>query len=147
MERILVPLDFSEVSKEVIERAEVLARALGAKIFVVHVASPDPDFVGYEAGPQTVRDQVAAEHREHHVLAQQVAEKLRRSGIEATALCPQGPTVKTILAEAEKLDVDLILLGSHGRSALYRSFLGSVSEGVLHKARCPVMIVPTERAE
>lgn len=142
MESILVPLDFSEVTNAVVERAKALADAFSAKLWFVYVASPDPDFVGYEPGPQAVRDQVAAEHRDHHRSVQQVAEKLRRQGVEATALCPQGPTVATILGEAEKLSVDLIIMGSHGHGALYRTLLGSVSEGVLHKASCPVLIVP-----
>ena len=106
---------------------------------------PEPDFVGYEAGPQTVRDQVASELRDECRRAQQLAEKLRRSGLDVTALCPQGATVKTILREAEKLDVDLIVMGSHGHGAVYRTLLGSVSKGVLHKATCPVVIVPAEQ--
>jgi len=147
MEAILVPLDFSEVSGAVIERAKELASGLSAKLWLIYVASPDPDFVGYDPGPQTVRDQVAAEHRDHHRSIQQTAEKLRREGIDATALCPQGATVATILQEAEKLSVDLIVMGSHGHGALYRTLLGSVSEGVMHKADCPVMIVPQRSLE
>ena len=145
MDGILVPLDFSEISMEVIAWARRLAESLPAKLWLIHVGDPEPDFVGYAAGPDTVRSQVATKLREEHRRTQQIAEQLRRSGLDATALCPQGATVKTILHEAEKLDITLILMGSHGRGALYRSVLGSVSEGVLHKATCPVMIVPTPR--
>ena len=142
---ILVPLDFSEVTLEVIDQASLLARSLDAKLWLIHVATPEPEFIGYETGPQTVRDRVALELRQEHRSTQQVAEKLRRSGLDVTALCPQGATVRTILQEAEKLDVDLIVMGSHGRGALHRALLGSVSEGVLHKATCPVMIIPVKR--
>ena len=144
MENILVPLDFSEATLEVLDHASLLARSLSAKLWLIHVAASEPDFIGYGTGPQTVRDQVASELRDEHRRTQQVAEKLRRSGLAATALCPQGATVKTILYEAEKLKVDLIVMGSHGRGAIYRALLGSVSEGVLRKATCPVMIVPAE---
>jgi nucleotide-binding universal stress UspA family protein len=142
---ILVPLDFSEVTLEVIDQASLLARSLDAKLWLIHVATPEPEFIGYETGPQTVRDRVALELRQEHRSTQQVAEKLRRSGLDVTALCPQGATVRTILQEAEKLDADLIVMGSHGRGALHRALLGSVSEGVLHKATCPVMIIPVKR--
>ena len=144
MDKILVPLDFSEVTLDVLEHASLLARSLPAKLWLIHVGRPEPDFVGYGSGPQTVRDQVASKLREEHCRTKQVAEKLRRSGLDVTALCPQGATVKTILHEAEKLDVDQIVLGSHGRGALYRALLGSVSRGVLRQATCPVMIIPAK---
>jgi nucleotide-binding universal stress UspA family protein len=67
----------------------------------------------------------------------------RERGIDVTPLLIQGPTIGTILREAGKLDVDLIVLGSHGRGAALRALLGSTSEGVLHKAEVPVLIVPT----
>ncbi len=50
--------------------------------------------------------------------------------------------VETILQEVDKLDADLIVIGSHGRGAVLRALLGSTSEGVLHRTRVPVLIVP-----
>jgi len=144
---ILVPLDFSEVTVELLDYASMLARSLQAKLWLIHVGSPEPDFIGYEKSSGHFRDQFAEELREEHLRTQQVAEKLRRSGLDATALCPQGATVEVILREAEKLNADLIVLGSHGRGAIYRALLGSVSEGVLRKSPCPVMIVPGERKD
>jgi nucleotide-binding universal stress UspA family protein len=142
IENIVVAVDFSEVSGRVLEQAELLARALGARLWLVHVAAPEPAFVGYEPGPQTVRDSVASHIHEHHHQLQEQADALRARGIEATALHVQGPTVEKILSEAGKLGAELIVVGSHGRGALYRALLGSVSEGVLRGARCPVHIVP-----
>ena len=89
------------------------------------------------------REQVAQELREEHRTIQALADELRERDVETTALLIQGPTVEAILQEAEKLSADLIVLGSHGHGAIYRSLLGSVSEGVLHRARVPVAIVPT----
>ena len=73
MDNILVGLDFSDVPVEVIDRVSEFARALSAKLWLSHVGSPEPDFVGYKAGPQTVRDQVALELRDEHRRTQQVA--------------------------------------------------------------------------
>jgi nucleotide-binding universal stress UspA family protein len=140
---VLVPVDFSEGTGEVIRRARALAAGLGAELRLLHVAPPDPDFVGYDAGPQSVRDQVAAELRAEHRELQEHARLLRQEGLDATALVLEGPTVETILGEAERLGADCVVVGSHGRGAVYRAILGSVSEGVVRGARCPILIVPT----
>lgn len=142
MKSIVAAVDFSELTDPVLERAGHLARIFGSELRVIHAAPPDPDFVGYEPGPQSERDQVAALLRDEHRRLQQRAEELRQQGCDARALLLQGPTVETILEEAARARADLIVLGSHGRGAVYRAVLGSVSEGVVRKARCPVLVVP-----
>lgn len=146
MKTIFVPIDFSSVTAVVIEQAAQLATAFAAKVWLLHVAPPEPDFVGYEDGPKTVRDQVAHEMQASHSRVQDEANTLRARGIDATALQVQGPTIETILQEAERLHADVIVLGSHGHGALHRALLGSVSEGVLHGATCPVLILPSRPA-
>lgn len=141
MKNIVVAVDFSDVTERVIEAARELAGAFSAKLWLVHAAAPDPDFVGYRAGPQTVRDAIATELREEHRQLQRLAAKLRAAGIDATALLVQGPTVQTLLAKVRHLDADHIVIGSHGHGALYRTVLGSVSEGVVHRAECSVTVV------
>jgi nucleotide-binding universal stress UspA family protein len=111
----------------------------------MHVAAPDPAFVGWDPGPDVVRHQRATDLRDEHRQVQEFAEKLRARGIDTQALLIQGSTVETILERAEKLDADLIVLGSHGHGALYRALLGSISEGVVRKSACPVLIVPAGR--
>jgi len=142
VKNIMVPIDFSPSTPSVIATAGALSRAFGAKLWLVHVAPPDPDFVGYEVGPQTVRDQVARHLRDEHRQLQSEAEKMREAGIDVVALMLQGQTVETILSEAERLCADYIVMGSHGRGALLRRLVGSVSEGVLRGAPCPVTILP-----
>jgi nucleotide-binding universal stress UspA family protein len=140
---ILAAIDFSGGTREVQSTAVELARAFDCALWLLHVAAPEPDFIGYDPGPQTVRDQRAEELRAEHRRLQQEADALRERGIEATALLIQGPTVEKILAEAERLEVDVVVIGSHGHGALRRALLGSVSEGVVRGARCRVMIVPS----
>jgi nucleotide-binding universal stress UspA family protein len=55
MDNILVPLDFQEATLDVLDHASLLAQSLSAKLWLVHVGDPDPDFVGYGVGPQSVR--------------------------------------------------------------------------------------------
>jgi len=141
--QLLVATDLSVLSDQVVSFAREMAMSLGARVWLIHVADPDPDFVGYEAGPQTVRDSVAATFHKEHRQLQGCADQLRADGIDCTALLVQGAVVETLLHEAEKLAVQLIVMGSHGKGAVKKLLVGSTSEGVLHKATVPVLLVPT----
>jgi nucleotide-binding universal stress UspA family protein len=140
---ILTAVDFSNSTNKIIEIIKKLARSLNAKVWIVHVAEPDPDFVGFEAGPQTVRDEVARKFNAAHKFLQHNAEELRAEGIDCTALLLQGPTVETIIKEAEKHSVEMIVVGSHGKGVVKRIFLGSTSKGLLRHSSLPVLVVPT----
>ena len=145
MKNILVAVDFSGVTDAVMDAATKMGRALGADVCLVHVASPDPDFLGFQTGPQVVRDQVAHHWHEEHRQLQSFADTMKQKGINAKALLIQGMTADKILEEAAQNKADLIILGSHGHGALHHVLLGSVSEGVLKKAPCPVLVVPSVR--
>ncbi len=142
MKSILAAVDLSELTDSVVEHAAVLASGFHATLHLLHVAAPDPDFVGYEAGPQTVRDHVAHDLREEHREVRALALRLREEGMDVSAHIIQGATVETILGQSKRHAVDLIVLGSHGRGAVYRTLMGSVCEGVLRATRCPLFIVP-----
>jgi nucleotide-binding universal stress UspA family protein len=140
---ILVGIDFSESAQKVIDQCAILADALNAKIWLVHVAEPDPAFVGYEADPKVMRDVVAKKYHEEHRRLQAIGGTLRDDGLDCVALLVQGATVETLLREAAKVAADMIVIGSHGKGAFKRLLIGSTSEGVLHASRIPVHIVPT----
>ena len=143
--KILAAVDFSPVTEQVLETLVRIAATFPAEVWLVHVAPPDPAFVGYGAGPKAVRGQVAAEHHARHQQVQQLADRLRADGVEATALLLQGPTVATLIAEANRLPAELIVLGSHGHGAVYELLVGSVSEGVVRAAQVPVLLIPARR--
>lgn len=145
MKRILVPIDLSPETDRVLDQAAALATVLQDRLVLLHVAAPDPDFVGFGAGPDTVRKHMADRYHEEHRAVQAAAERLRTGGLEVTAMVVQGPTVETILHEAGKLGADLIVMGSHGHGAVYHLLVGSVSEGVLRHSTVPVLLVPTRR--
>ena len=141
--KILAAVDFSDFTEPVLRALEQIAAAAPeARIWLLHVAEPDPSFVGYDAGPDVVRDQVAAEYRQEHRQLHACAERLRGSGIEVTPLVIQGAIADTILAEAGRLDVQLIVIGSHGYGAIADLIAGGVCRAVLRKARCPVLVIP-----
>lgn len=143
MKNILVPLDLSSTSQHVIRVASSVGGPLGSKLWLVHVAAPDPDFVGYGTGPQYVREHRAEVLRKEHLEIQEMATTLKKQGIESEALLVQGPTSETLLELVERLKADLIIMGSHGRSGLLKAFLGSVSEQILRDSKVPVLIVPS----
>jgi len=145
MKNILVPIDLSEFTPEVLGHAERQARMSSAKLWLMHVELPDPEFVGYEPGPQHCRDDVAGDLRAEHRRLEEMVASLKRSGVDATPLFVRGDTVDKIVEHAEKLPADLIVIGSHGYGWFKRAWLGSVSEGVLRKAKRPLLIVPVEK--
>lgn len=140
---LLVALDFSSVADDQLEIVGRLA-APNREIYLLHVAEPDPDFVGYEAGPDVVRAQVADEFHREHEMIQTLAGRLRDRGHQVTALLVQGPTIETILNEAEKVGAEVIVVGSHGRGKLFDLVVGSVPAGVIRKSPVPVLVVPTK---
>lgn len=142
MKNILVAIDFSSVTDMLLAEAARLAKSFGSALLLIHVAAPEPSFVGNDAGPQEFRDRRAMElHTEHQTLARYTTE-IESQGINVKALLVQGPTVEMLLEHASKIQADVIIAGSHGRGALHHLLVGSVSEGLLRKAKCPVLLVP-----
>jgi nucleotide-binding universal stress UspA family protein len=140
--RLLVPLDLSSATERVLATAIKLSRAMHADVFLLHVAAPEPDFVGYGAGSPAVRDQIAHEHREEHRQLQAHALALRDLGVDCTALLIQGPTADAILKEAQRLEADLIVMATHGHGAMFDLLVGSISQAVLRQGKVPVVMVP-----
>jgi nucleotide-binding universal stress UspA family protein len=143
---VLAALDFSSAAQAVLRVAAELAVGLGAKLWLVHVAAPDPAFVGYEPGPREVRDDRAFELREEHRGLREWAGELQGRGLDVTPLLVQGPTVDTLLAEAARLHASYMVLASRGHGVLAKALLGSVSDAVVRRASCPVVIVPSGSA-
>lgn len=143
MKTILVALDFSPVHDRLIREASSIARALDAEMVLIHVAAPDPDFIGYEPGPATVRTAVARQLRDEHRRLQQQEEDLKKNGLRARSLLIQGDIAQKVLAEAQSISAAVIIMGSHGHGALWHLLLGSTTEAVIRGATCPVMVVPS----
>lgn len=142
MNTILVPVDFSDVSSRVVETARQLAGAFCSRIVLLHVAEPEPDFVGFEPGPITVRQSVAKDFKVEHHKLEDLKAAAAQGGGEVQALHIQGPSVEKILHEAGEQQASWIVMGSHGHGALYELLVGSVTHGVMKGAKCPVVVVP-----
>ncbi|MDP2316398.1 MAG: universal stress protein [Pseudomonadota bacterium] len=143
---ILVPVDFSTCSLLVTRQAAALAARLGARLVVLHVSELPADLaadahVRPDGVAQTAADYLTADAREQ--LAS-FAGAAREVGATADIEVKVGSVVPTILAAADALAADLIVIGTHGRTGLARIVLGSVAEGVAHRAHVPVMLVRRE---
>lgn len=139
MKTLLVPVDFSDVTAKVTDAAASLAAALGSRVILVHVAEPEPQFVGYDPGPMSVRVAVAGDmHADHRRL-----ERLKAAfgTTEVLALQVQGTTAEKILLLAQEYGAGMIIMGSHGHGALYHLLAGSVTTAVLKDSPCPVLVV------
>ena len=143
--KLLVAVDLSESTQTIVEKVEEINKEYPAKVWILHNAEPEPDFVEFKVDPLAARDSLAKRFHVEHRQLQEIADRLRKAGLDATALLVHGATVETILKEASDLDVDMIVVGTHGRGAMYQLLLGSVSEGVLHKSQYPVLVIPTHK--
>ncbi len=144
MKNILVTIDFVNNEKQLIDKAFQLAEKFKAKLWLLHIASPDPDFIGYDVGPQYIRDSRAEELRKEHKLLQEYTAVLKKKGVDSEGLLVQGATIEMIIEESKKLNVDLIIAGHHERGFFYNAFVGSVSAKIIKKSKIPVLIIPLE---
>ena len=146
METIVIAIDFSNTTDLLLAAATRMATAHD-KIYLVHVAAPDPDFVGYGVGPQYIRDDRALELQEEHKLLSAYKQQLNSKGLHAEALLVSGPTVETLLNEVEKLKATLLIIGRKGHSTLYEVLIGSVCKDVLYKLNIPALLIPEKPNE
>lgn len=142
---ILAPIDFSDVTTRVVDHCGEMAKSFGGRVVLLNVTEPEPDFVGFEAGPQGVHVNPTRDFKVEHQQLETFKHRLVEAGVEVTVLHSQGPLADKILEEAAQLGADLIVMGSHGHGALYNLLVGSVTSGVIKGAKCPVLIVPARQ--
>lgn len=139
IEHILHPTDFSETSAHALRAAAALAHDYGARLTLVHVAPPPPVMVAGEI-PVMVTPADAKEHLAT-LTGQLSALQIGYNDVNVSRQLVEGDPATEILALADTLHADFIVMGTHGRTGLNRLLMGSVAEGVLRGAPCPVLVV------
>ncbi len=139
-QRFLVPVDFSEYANQALEYAIGLASKLGARLTLLHVIQPLP-LAGVDMGvtlPYTYIQDLEAEIANS---MQAYLERVTAAGLEGEIAVVHGVPFQEILETAKTQQVDLIVMGTHGRTGLQHVLLGSVAEKVVRLAPCPVLVV------
>jgi nucleotide-binding universal stress UspA family protein len=142
LKTVLVPTDFSEASESALRYGKAMAEAFGASLHVVHVME---DLLAhawaaevYVSSMPQLRDEIEKESRQRllALLGDDERQRLRAE----TALLAGNPFIE-IIRYAKAHDVDLIVMGTHGRGPIAHMLLGSVAEKVVRKSPCPVLTV------
>ena len=140
VERILVPVDFSEHARLVLEWAAHLADEHGSRMLLLHVYHLPVEFQQLE-GAYLPADFWANVKNDAEQELGVYAADLRERGLEVEALVREGYPATVIVDEAESQRADLIVIGTHGHTGLKHLLLGSIAERVVQKAPCPVLTV------
>lgn len=144
MKNILVAVDFKEGTERLLNFSQEFAQHYLAKVWIIHVSAPDPDFVGYGVGPQYVRDMRVAELKEEHHELKKYADELIYKGISAESIMLNGGTVEMLTAEIEKLHVDMLIVGHHKHGFFHKTFFGRTDVSLIEHINIPTFVVPVE---
>lgn len=142
MKTVLAPIDFSAPSMEVVASAISLARGADARLVLLHVVPPVGVLSSDFAETSVAAERTESSERAASARLAELQRELRNQGVTAHTVRESGPVAERILQQAERLDANYLVMGSHGHGALYGLILGSTTNAVLKRATCPVVIVP-----
>jgi len=147
LSKILVPLDGSDLSEQALDYARQVVSPTGEiillnvvnvpdfpiyTVYPMPISTPDPDY-------STVLNDIISASREY---VDKIANHLRLSGYRVKTVVESGEPAINILDKATELDVDAIVMSTHGRSGFSKWLFGSVTQKVLSAMSCPVIVVP-----
>jgi nucleotide-binding universal stress UspA family protein len=141
MKNILAPIDLSEVSLAVMERASCFGQSLASNLWLLHVVPLPNHSNPFNLDRNLWRREVARGLRDRRRQLHALADQLRRERNHVFARFIAGTVNTVILAEAERIHADLIIMGSHGHGNVYHALFGGAGQKVMRKAPCPVMLV------
>jgi nucleotide-binding universal stress UspA family protein len=138
--KILVPTDFSENSKQALPYALQYAEQFGAQLYLINIIEPVPWMSDMRDVPLTLSENEIALQTKADLEAL-ASESLKGSKPVETVARKGKQAYAEIVSFAREMSIDLIIIATHGRTGLKRTFLGSTSERVVRHASCPVMVV------
>lgn len=147
VKKILVPVDYSDYSRGAVEHAVWLADQFGAEVHLLHVGMRPVEYLPLD-------EWIWGEERDQHHIDKRVREAAKQAFDKFVKTLPKeiqgkvegrvelGVSYNVIIEVAQKDGYDLIVLGTHGRTGTKRFMLGSVTERVVRRSTCPVLVVP-----
>jgi nucleotide-binding universal stress UspA family protein len=141
LRKILVATDFSEPADAALAYGRALARTFGATLYLLHVVDDMYLRLGGDAYAAVLPDLQEDVEREARERLARLAADDELSSLTVEMVITSGATAQAIVDYAEKEDVQLIVVGTHGRSGVAHFFMGSVAERIVRTAHCPVLTV------
>ena len=145
--KLLVPLDGSERAEAILPHVESLAKRYRAEVIFLFVEEP-PLMLEYDevVDPDNLEKLIADQRREIQAYFDALVNRWRAKEFDARVRYRSGPVIRTIIDTAQRENVDLVAMASHGRSGLMRAFYGSVAAGVLNQIDRPLLLVRSRRS-
>ena len=139
IKHILVPIDFSPYADQALEYAIELAQKLHARITLLHVIHLMPWMTGDSVtlAPGIFLEEIETEAEQ---LMQMSLGRLHHTGLSGETMIVYGVPFQSIIDTAKDKSADLIVMGTHGRTGLPHTLIGSVAERVVRMAPCPVLV-------
>lgn len=144
--RVLVTLDGSSFAERVLPWVQRTYQATGAEVLLLVTPEvPEPSLYGAMADAVDELRQQAETNAQRYL--EHISSQLHEAGLPVQTLVEGSRPATTILDVAEREQVDLIMLATHGRGGMDRLMLGSVADRVVHHSRCPVLLVPAREGD
>jgi nucleotide-binding universal stress UspA family protein len=149
LEHVLVPLDGSQLAEQALEHARQIVNHGGRITLLTAVDVPEIPMYGLYP-PASIQDYQAAVQDalpQARAYLEQIAQSLMAAGYEVSTEAQIGDAAEVIARTAQELDVDAIIMSTHGRSGLSRWLFGSVTNKVLSAKVCPVFVIPSKHEQ
>jgi nucleotide-binding universal stress UspA family protein len=146
-DQILIPTDGSDPAKSAVKMALGLAETHGATLHALFIVDQPTSVSGMGEGFSGLDDLLDALEEKGHQTTEAIAEQARERDIETTAAVRRGNPHDDILTYANDSDIDVIVMGTHGRTGVKRALLGSVTEDIVRHSEIPVLTVHREPEE
>ena len=139
---ILYPTDFSDLSLRALEYAQWLALRLGARLHCLHVVDDSYQFwMATDVSAMPVGPPIEEVLNDGAKRLGEFLQQHLEAGVECRQAVRRGQAATEIINYAQQEKIDLVVLGTHGRSAVGQALLGSVAKKVVRKSPCPVLTV------
>lgn len=147
MKSLIVAIDFSEGTQRILAAAARMAKALHQRVYLVHVVDDTPLYTMYGMHPEEIP--AMGEYRD--LARQKAAAKLAEArdllgsdvaDVHGEVL--EGLPQDAVIDFAQKVDAEMVIVGTHGHSAIGSVLMGSVASGLVRRAKVPVLVIPCQ---
>lgn len=140
--KIALAYNFEALSAHLIEEALKLALSAKAKVYLLHIAAPDPHLLSYTMRESKLDPKREAELSAERRILKRLAQRFSDAGLECEVIIEQGNTVELLLQQIAKIKADYLVIGHHEEKGFLRYFIDSAAHKLLKSCPIPVLVVP-----